>query len=204
MFGRIIAKADHFWSGICHYHCHCVTCELCFSVTVLHLSLPASCVTAPPMSAFHHDLSARFPTSTTGPIVPLLPARLQSGITFQLQSSFNLEPLHMTHDAREKPTIWRAKKWAGTAVIQVFKVDSQQQKEKEPKVDFITLCFLRGVLACCRVASQTLICPLKPSSSSPSQTSQGCSLNITNIRSQYTVFLLCGEIKETLNIFQSN
>ena len=85
-----------------------------------------------------------------------------------------------------------------------FKVDSRQQKEKEPKVDFITLCFPRGVLACCRVASQTLICPLKPSSSSPSQTSQGCSLNTTNIRSQYIVVLLGGEIKETLNVFQSN
>ena len=144
------------------------------------MSLPATCVTAPPMSALHHDLSARFPTSTTGPIVPLLPARLQSGITFQLQlqSSFNLEPLHMTHDAREKPTI---KEMGGYGCHPSFKVDSQQQKEKEPKVDFITLCFLRSVLACCRMASQTLICPLKPSSSSPSQTSQGCSLNTTNI-----------------------
>ena len=156
----------------------CVT--LCYLVLQGSVILPASCVTAPPMSAFHHDLSARFPTSTTGPIVPLLPARLQSGITFQLQlqSSFNLEPLHMTHDAREKPTI---KEMGGYGCHPSFKVDSQQQKEKEPKVDFITLCFLRGVLACCRVASQTLICPLKPSSSSPSQTSQGCSLNTTNI-----------------------
>ena len=87
------------------------------------MSLPATCVTAPPMSALHHDLSARFPTSTTGPIVPLLPARLQSGITFQLQlqSSFNLEPLHMTHDAREKqPTIWRAKKWADSELSSKF------------------------------------------------------------------------------------
>ena len=166
-----------------------ITCELCYSAA--HVSVPSRFVSSIPH--IHHRPNCASAASAFA-IRNNIPASIQ----------FQFRTLAYDSWCPWKANHLESKEMGGYGCHPSFKVESQQQKEKEPKVDFITLCFLRGVLACCRVASQTLICPLKPSSSSPSQTSQGCSLNITNIRSQYTVFLLCGEIKETLNIFQSN
>lgn len=138
-----------------------ITCELCYSAA--HVSVPSRFVS--PIPHIH-----RRPNCASGKGCQRV-CNQERHSSSQLQSRFNLESLHMTHDAVKSQPSGEGKETLEGCHPNLT-VDSRQQKEQErererkgeegTKVDFITLCFLRGVPACCRVASQPLICPLSP------------------------------------------